>query len=80
MARLNGVDDMSLKDLTDLLHRVEQALAARKQADRTETKAKMLALAAEAGFSVGGQYLATISGERSIPAGLAVRPSRFLLS
>lgn len=52
MARLNGLDDMSLKDLTDLLHRVEQAIVARKHSDKADIKAKMAALAAEAGFSL----------------------------
>ena len=52
MARTNGLDGMTLKELMELRDRVDQAITTRKQADKADAKAKMMALAAEAGFSL----------------------------
>lgn len=72
MARLNGLDGMLLKDLTDLRNRVEQAIVARKQADKTETKAKMQALAVEAGFSLD-ELLGKTDGRKSTGKPVAIK-------
>jgi DNA-binding protein H-NS len=46
------LEKMSIKELRDLTRRIDAAIADRKQRDRAELKAKMKALASEAGLSI----------------------------
>lgn len=52
MARLPKLDTLSVKQLTELLGRVETILAARRKTELAATKARMVAVAAAAGFSI----------------------------
>jgi DNA-binding protein H-NS len=52
MAAVN-VDKLSLKDLLDLEARVEKALGAARERERSDIKQKVEAMAAQAGFSLG---------------------------
>ena len=52
MARTNGIESLSLKELTELHAKVQDAINTRRKTDLVETKAKMAQLAAEAGFSL----------------------------
>lgn len=55
MARIN-LDRMSIKDLVKLQADIEGALAAKRIEEKDAVKAKIAALAAEAGFSVGDLF------------------------
>lgn len=56
MARATATDEdlgsLSSMELTDLLARVEAAIVERQKSSRIEVKAKIVALAADAGFTV----------------------------
>lgn len=52
MASVN-YDKMSVKELTDHIARAQKALAAAKDRERAELKAKIANLAEQSGFSVG---------------------------
>ena len=51
MATIN-IDKFSLKDLVDLEHKVQKAIAAGKDRERAELKQKIHAMAEHSGFSV----------------------------
>lgn len=52
MAKMNGLDKMSLAELKDLRTRVDQAIGERQKSDRVQLRQKMEAMAAEAGLSI----------------------------
>lgn len=52
MAKMNGLDKMTLADLKDLRTRVDQAISERQKSDRVQLRQKMEAMAAEAGLSI----------------------------
>lgn len=52
MPRSTDVDDLSLKELTDLLAKIEDTITIRRKSGLTDTKAKLAAIAAEAGFAL----------------------------
>lgn len=52
MAAIN-YDKMSVRELTDHIARAQKALAAAKDRERADLKAKIATLADQAGFSVG---------------------------
>ncbi len=64
MARAPTTDDdlasMSSQDLTELLQRVEAAILERQKSSRAEVKAKITAIAVEAGFTVDELFGARI--------------------
>ena len=59
MAKINGLDKLTYKELVDLQQRVAQAMVERKASERTEVKRRMMELAAASGFDlaelVGGK-------------------------
>lgn len=52
MAKPIDLDGMSVKELRQLREAIEQAIATRQRTERVELKAKMAALAEEAGLSL----------------------------
>lgn len=52
MARNNGVDNMSLSELTALEARIAKLKAEKQGAEKAELKAKIAAMAKEAGFTM----------------------------
>jgi DNA-binding protein H-NS len=50
--KISDLEKMSIKQLRDLTRRIDAAITDRKQRDRAELKAKMKALASEAGLSI----------------------------
>lgn len=52
MAKINGLDKLTYKELADLQQRVAAAMIERKAAERTEVKRKMTELAAASGFDL----------------------------
>ncbi len=67
MAKTNGLDHMSYKELVDLQDRVAAAMIERKAADKTEIKRKMVELAAASGFE-----LSELMGGRTSRKGVKV--------
>ncbi len=53
MAKMNGLDKMSVAELKDLRSRIDQAIAERQSAERVQLRQKLEAMAAESGFSLG---------------------------
>jgi len=68
MARIN-VDKMSLKELVELEGDVKRAIVAAKERERSELKAKVAALAEDAGFSISELFGATRGGRAKGTAG-----------
>jgi DNA-binding protein H-NS len=56
MARPSKLSTMSLKDLISLQARVAEAIEHKKATDKTELKARMAKLAADAGFELGDLF------------------------
>lgn len=52
MAKINGLDKLSYKELVELQQRVAQAMVERKAVERTEVRRKMTELAAASGFDL----------------------------
>ena len=52
MAKINGLDKLTYKELAELQQRVGQAMVERKAAERNEVRRKMAELAAASGFEL----------------------------
>lgn len=61
-----NVDKMSLKDLVELESRVKRAIVVAKERERAETKAKLMEIAEQSGFSVAELFGA---GGRGVKGG-----------
>lgn len=68
MARIN-VDKMSLKELVELEGEVKRAIVAAKERERSELKARVAALAEDAGFSISELFGAARGGRGKTTAG-----------
>lgn len=72
MARPNGIESLSLKELTELHAKVQEAITNRRKSDLAETKAKLAQMAAEAGFSLD-ELLGKADGRKGTRAPVAVK-------
>jgi DNA-binding protein H-NS len=52
MARMNGVDEMSVAQLLDLQKKIEAAIVERRATEAREVKEQMQAMAEKSGFSL----------------------------
>lgn len=52
MAKINGLEKMTYKELVDLQKRVDKAIVERKSADKAELKRKIAEVAAASGFDL----------------------------
>ncbi len=69
-----NLDKLSLKDLVDLEGRLLKAVAAARERDRAEVKAKLEAMAREAGFTIAELYSGRAARNRSSSAAKYANP------
>ena len=76
MAKMNGLDKLSLVDLKDLKVRVEQAIAEREIVERKELREEIETMAAKAGFSVSELFGGAKNGRKGMTVAVKYRNAK----
>ena len=76
MAKMNGLDKLSLVELKDLQSRVEQAIVEREVVEREEFREEIEAMAAKAGFSINEVFGGAKNARKGKPVAVKYRNAK----